>query len=555
MNESHDDHKPHVVTDARMPQKGMKGLLASRRTGALFFACIFAVAGSIFLFRSFAASTSVSLFSATTIPSTIDSDDGQAVEVGVKFKSDVAGTITGVSFYKSALNTGVHVGNLWSSSGALLASATFTNESDSGWQRVTFANPVAIQANTVYVASYHTNAGHYSDNTQGTAKAIDVPPLHALADGASGPNGVYAYGAASSFPTNGWEASNYWVDVDFTPNATGSGDSTSVGGSTASSGNLSVDQQVATHQGTPNTAISSPAFSTTGSNELLVAFLTSDGPQTGAQSFSSVTGGGLTWKLRQRVNAQPGATEIWQAVASAPLSNVRIKATRANGSYVGSLVITAFKGASTTADGAVAGGNGSSGMPTLNLTTTHNGSWVWATGNDWDKATARTVGNGQTKVNEYLASVGDTYWVQRQNTVTANSGTAVTMNDTTPTSDHWNLAGIEIMPAATNTPGVNPPPTTGDTMPPSTPTNLTASATSSSQVNLSWAASTDNVGVSGYNIYRNGAKVGTTSATTLTDSGLTANTTYSYTVSAFDAAGNVSSASNVASATTKAATD
>jgi chitodextrinase len=91
----------------------------------------------------------------------------------------------------------------------------------------------------------------------------------------------------------------------------------------------------------------------------------------------------------------------------------------------------------------------------------------------------------------------------------------------------------------------------GDTQAPSAPTNLAATAVSSSQINLSWTASTDNVGVSGYSVYRNGALVGSPAAASYSDTGLTASTVYSYTVRARDAAGNVSAASNTASATTQ----
>jgi chitodextrinase len=84
----------------------------------------------------------------------------------------------------------------------------------------------------------------------------------------------------------------------------------------------------------------------------------------------------------------------------------------------------------------------------------------------------------------------------------------------------------------------------GDTTPPSVPTNLSTSSVSSTSISFSWSAATDNVGVSGYRVYRNGSSVGTTSATSYTDNGLTPNSTYSYTVSAFDAAGNSSAASS-----------
>jgi len=100
-----------------------------------------------------------------------------------------------------------------------------------------------------------------------------------------------------------------------------------------------------------------------------------------------------------------------------------------------------------------------------------------------------------------------------------------------------------------------PPPPPQDTTPPSVPTGLTASAVSSSQINLSWAASSDNVGVSGYRVYRGGTQIATTSVTSFTDTGLSASTTYTYAVAAFDAAGNLSAQSSPASATTPAPSD
>lgn len=91
---------------------------------------------------------------------------------------------------------------------------------------------------------------------------------------------------------------------------------------------------------------------------------------------------------------------------------------------------------------------------------------------------------------------------------------------------------------------------TPDTTPPSVPTNLTATPTSPSSITLSWSASTDNVGVAGYKVYRNGVVVGTSTATSAVDSGLATSTTYSYRVAAYDSAGNVSAQSAAVSATT-----
>ena len=96
--------------------------------------------------------------------------------------------------------------------------ATFTNETASGWQQVNFATPVAINANTTYVASYHTTVGHYSLNANYFAGGgVDNGQLHALANSVSA-NGVYRYGASNLFPNQTWNASNYWVDVVFQPN-------------------------------------------------------------------------------------------------------------------------------------------------------------------------------------------------------------------------------------------------------------------------------------------------------------------------------------------------
>ncbi|HVG59614.1 MAG TPA: carbohydrate binding domain-containing protein [Hyalangium sp.] len=91
-----------------------------------------------------------------------------------------------------------------------------------------------------------------------------------------------------------------------------------------------------------------------------------------------------------------------------------------------------------------------------------------------------------------------------------------------------------------------------DTAPPSAPTGLTASGVTSSSATLSWAAATDNYGVAGYYVFRNGTQIAAPSGTSYTDSSLSPSTTYSYTVKAADAAGNLSAASSALSVTTGA---
>ena len=150
-----------------------------------------------------------------TIPATQDSGDAQAYELGLRILPTISGTVTGVRFYKSAANVGTHTGSLWSNTGQLLATGTFTAESVSGWQTLTFASPVAVTANTTYVASYHTDAGHYADEPSALAgKPVYSAPLLAPADGAAGANAVFHAGA-SGFPTDTFGSTSYGVDFTF----------------------------------------------------------------------------------------------------------------------------------------------------------------------------------------------------------------------------------------------------------------------------------------------------------------------------------------------------
>lgn len=167
--------------------------------------------------------TTESLFSATATPATITNNDASAVELGVKFVAGVNGTITGLRFYKGAQNTGTHVADLWSSTGTKLATTTFQNETASGWQQVNFSAPVAVTAGATYVASYHTNTGFYSTTDNFFASNVISGDLTAPSSGSSGGNGVYAYGSASAFPANTYNADNYWVDVQFAPSGGGGG--------------------------------------------------------------------------------------------------------------------------------------------------------------------------------------------------------------------------------------------------------------------------------------------------------------------------------------------
>ena len=216
-------------------------------------------------------------------------------------------------------------------------------------------------------------------------------------------------------------------------------------------GVLAIDATASGTVGSPMTAIASSTFSTTSANELLLAFIGADDATPGNSVTSVAGGGGLTWVLVVRTNTQRGTAEIWRAFASAPLTNVAVTANLAQAA-AGLITVVTFTGVDTTgtngsgAIGAIKSANGASGAQTGSVTTTRANSWVWGTGNDWASAISRTIGAGQTMVQEYLAPVGDTYWVQRRTATTPTIGTVVTINDTAPTTDIWNVSICEILP-------------------------------------------------------------------------------------------------------------
>jgi chitodextrinase len=148
------------------------------------------------------------------------------------------------------------------------------------------------------------------------------------------------------------------------------------------------------------------------------------------------------------------------------------------------------------------------------------------------------------------------YNVYRNGIIVGTSGTTTFSNTglVASTTYAYAIAAFDAtgnLSSQSNTVSVTTP---TDNAAPSIPANLTATAISSSQINLGWTASTDNVGVTGYNVYRNGTLIGTSSSSSFNDTGLVASTTYNYTVAAFDAAGNLSGQSTSASATTLATT-
>jgi hypothetical protein len=155
-----------------------------------------------------------SLWPNTTLPATAAFSDFSSYELGVKFKAEVSGFVTGIRFYKGSGNGGTHLGHLWTATGTRLGEVTFANETLTGWQQASFAEPIAVTAGTTYVASYYAPAGRYSLDRPYFANGYSRGPLRALTDGEEGGNAVFKSGT-SGFPIKAKEASNYWVDLVF----------------------------------------------------------------------------------------------------------------------------------------------------------------------------------------------------------------------------------------------------------------------------------------------------------------------------------------------------
>jgi chitodextrinase len=155
-------------------------------------------------------------------------------------------------------------------------------------------------------------------------------------------------------------------------------------------------------------------------------------------------------------------------------------------------------------------------------------------------------------------NVGVTGYYVYVNDVALGATTATSFQHTgltAGTTYNYHVSAFDAVPnhsALTATAVVTTPPVP-DTQAPSIPANLAVTGASASQVNLSWSAATDNVGVSGYYVSRNGVQIANVSTTSYSDAGLVAATTYSYAIAAYDAAGNGSAQSAAVSATTQAA--
>ena len=462
------------------------------------FVCILTVSWSL-LFGGTAHAVSYNIFG-DTIPLVPTESDNQAVELGVKFVTNGSLQVQGIRFYKGPDNAGTHTAHLWDATGSLLATQNFTNETATGWQTVLFTSPVPVTAGKVYVASYFAPQGHYAAdvNELTDGQGLVTDPVYVPANSVTGGSGVYLYAANGGFPSNNYQQSNYYVDVIVAPEGTPppSPTPTPTPVPTPIPGGPAVALLDATVSGdgvSASTTVTSAGLSTSTGNELLLAFVSADALSEANTTVTGVTGGGLSWSLVKRVNAQSGTSEIWRTLAPTVLNNVPVTASLSQ-SVVSSITVVSFAGVDTTgtngsgAIGAVGGASAASGAPSASLVTTRDNSLVLGVGNDFDNAIARSVGPGQSLVHQSLASIGDTYWVQKLDSPVTKAGTGVTINATAPTTDRWNLATVEVLS------GNAPPPLqytiTGAVSPPSYGSGTALGLSNGSSTNKTTADST-----------------------------------------------------------------
>ncbi|QJD83895.1 DUF4832 domain-containing protein [Cohnella herbarum] len=279
--------------------------------------------------------------------------------------------------------------------------------------------------------------------------------------------------------------------------------------------------------------------------------------------------GYVVYRNGTQVGTLTGTSFTDTGLSAATTYSYTVKATDAAGNQSAaspSLLVTTDAASSQISYEAEAAGNTlAGGAAVSSCGTCSGGSKVGYVGNNggtlqFNGVTPASSGSQTVKVYYLNGDAG------RSAQISVNGGSPATLNF--PNSGGWStVASIDVtlsLTAGTNTIKLSnsggwapdfdritlsaPP----DAIAPSIPSNLASTVKTSNSVSLSWSASTDNVGVTGYVVYRNGTSVGTPTGTAFTDTGLAANTSYNYTVKAADAAGNLSAASSSLAVTTNA---
>jgi hypothetical protein len=181
--------------------------------------------------------------------------------------------------------------------------------------------------------------------------------------------------------------------------------------------------------------------SSNASGDLVVAFVAANGPGNKRQS-ATVSGGGLAWHLITRQNPDGSDTEVWTANSSGKLTRAAVTAKAGTAGYDVVVSVVTFRNASGAGPESFA--SAAKGAPHGTLKTTVNNTWVFAVGADWSTYAEPTTATGQLIVSSVDAPGGKTVWLQATSTLTGLSGTSVTISDTRPASDPYDLLVVGI---------------------------------------------------------------------------------------------------------------
>lgn len=210
-----------------------------------------------------------------------------------------------------------------------------------------------------------------------------------------------------------------------------------------------LDISVSADQKESSSKVVSPAFSTTGADRLILAFVSADGPAAAssatasAQRVSAVAGGGLTWTLVKRSNSYGGTAEVWQAHATSLVSGATVTAKLAKGGFDGSITVAAFANTPGSVGDSVAAA-GKTGAPTATVSVSGDASsQVWAVGHDWSRATTPVPLLDQELNHAFTDHhVGDTFWTQKTSLFQGDG--PLTIGLSAPTHDRWQLVAVTI---------------------------------------------------------------------------------------------------------------
>jgi uncharacterized protein (TIGR03437 family) len=308
-------------------------------------------------------------------------------------------------------------------------------------------NVAGMDFTATAIVSTWTISGTVSSGAGATVTLGGASSITTTADG----TGKYAFNrlANGSYTIAPWKTGATMTPTARTVTLNGA-DQTTVdfSATTQVSAAPAVDRTVWTDRSQKGNSLTSPAFSTSQPNELLLAFIATDSTN-GTETIKSVSGAGLSWALVKRVNTQGGTAEIWRAFAVGLISQGSVTAAISQ-KVAGSITVVTFTGVDTTgsngaaAIGAVGGGTAKSGPPTASLVTTRNQSLIFAVGTDAISSVARTPVAGQSIVHQFAnTNAVGTYWTQRLD-APPSAAANIIISDSAPAGSSYNLAAVEV---------------------------------------------------------------------------------------------------------------